>query len=229
MKAYQRTRIRSIFWTCWGILALILVLFASAQAFAQDADQFALPGDGASKASGDKSTEAKPAANVTKDGDAPNPAETPDAPAPDNAVKPSADAPKIPTGLDEPEHIEMLASSFKFTPGNSSKDPFKPLVEKKVVLPPVAPVVSKPSGPAAPPLPPPIKPIQLVVTGICGNDAERLAIIQFEGQPKTLQKDQVVDGKFKVVDILPDRVVIYSNKEQMRRTFQIGGAAGGKN
>ncbi|HEY9070341.1 MAG TPA: hypothetical protein VIV61_08775, partial [Candidatus Ozemobacteraceae bacterium] len=128
--------------------------------------------------------------------------------------------------VDEPEQIEMLAANHKFTPSNPSKDPFKPLVEKKVVLPPPPPPSSIPKSSSAPPPPPPPKPIQLVVTGVCGNDNERLALITFEGKPYTVQKDQVIDGKFKVVDVMSDRLVIYSNKEQMRRTFPIGG--GGK-
>ena len=48
-------------------------------------------------------------------------------------------------------------------------------------------------------------------------------MIVFENKNYTIQKDQVVDGKFKVVDILTDKLIIYSNKEQMRRTFPIGG------
>jgi len=86
----------------------------------------------------------------------------------------------------------------------------------------VAPV-NKNSGPPKPPPPPPPKPIQLFVQGVCGNENERLAMIVFENKNYTIQKDQVVDGKFKVVDILTDKLIIYSNKEQMRRTFPIGG------
>jgi len=132
----------------------------------------------------------------------------------------------ITPGVEEPEQIEMLAANHKFTPSNPSKDPFKPLVEKKVVLPPPPPPSSMQKSSSAPPPPPPPKPIQLVVTGICGNDNDRLALITFEGKPYTVQKDQVIDGKFKVVDVMTDRLVIYSNKEQMRRTFPIG--TGGK-
>ena len=88
------------------------------------------------------------------------------------------------------------------------------------------PPVSRPSVTAArasPPPPPPPKPIQLFVSGIVGNDQERLAIVKFENELRTIARDDVVKGQFKVVDILPDRVVIYSNREQMRRTFPLGG------
>lgn len=128
----------------------------------------------------------------------------------------------IDPNLDEVEQTNILAEHCKFqTP--KQKDPFRPLVQKKVVLPPVVQRPTKPSGPSAPPPPPPPKPIQLFVSGIVGNEGERLAIVNFENKIHTVAKDADVDGKFKVVDILPDRVVIYSNKEQMRRTFAIGG------
>ena len=81
----------------------------------------------------------------------------------------------------------------------------------------------KNSGPMAAPPPPPPPPLKLSVQGIVGNDGERLAMIIFENEMKTVKKDEDVKGKFKVVDILPDKVVVYSNKEQMRRTFPIGG------
>ena len=152
---------------------------------------------------------------------APAEAKTSDAFAPAEA-KPG-DASPPPANLDESEQVEVLSGSHKFTPGNESKDPFKPLVVKKVILPPAPTPISKPSGRSGPPLPPPPKPIQLFVSGVCGNENERLAMIMFENKPYVVSKDMVVDGKFKIVDILPDRLVIYSNKEQMRRTFPIGG------
>ncbi len=104
------------------------------------------------------------------------------------------------------------------------KDPFKPIIEKEVVLPPVRqqPVAVKPQEKKAP-APPPVKPIKLFVSGIVGNEGNRLAIVKFENEELTISKDQIVEGKFKVVDIYADRVVVYSNKEQRRHTFKIGG------
>lgn len=104
-----------------------------------------------------------------------------------------------------------------------TKDPFKPIVEKNAPIAPVRRVqevkpVEKPK-PAAPP----VKPIKLFVSGIVGNEGSRLAIVKFENEEMTITKDQIVEGKFKVVDIYADRVVVYSNKEQRRHTFKIGG------
>ncbi len=212
------------FWLSMGLVCLLLVSSVPGKAFAQD--DFTMPADGASGASGASGGEA---ASGAKPDDTPaNPEEAPGAPPADSGGGGGADAggdggAKIPANLEEPEHVEMLAANHKFNPGKPSKDPFRPLVEKKVVLPPVAPPPTSAGKPSAPPPPPPPKPIQLFVSGICGNDADRLAMITFENKTYTVQKDQVVEGKFKVVDILNDRVVVYSNKEQMRRTFPIGG------
>ncbi|NLI76445.1 MAG: hypothetical protein GX442_08390 [Candidatus Riflebacteria bacterium] len=123
---------------------------------------------------------------------------------------------------EEPAQVQALSDTHKFIPGVEGKDPFKPLVVKP--LPPkttevvaTAPVVIIP-GPEKPP-----PPLQLFVSGICGNESERLAMIIFENRPFVVHKEMNVDGKFKVVDVLADRLVIYSNREQMRRTFPIGG------
>ncbi|MGM0598373.1 MAG: hypothetical protein ACQETH_01030 [Candidatus Rifleibacteriota bacterium] len=126
--------------------------------------------------------------------------------------------------MSEAEQVDALANEFKFAPDNPDKDPFKPLVQKKVVLPPVrrAKPTSKPKK-SSKPKKPPIKPIKLMVSGIVGTEGDRLAVIRFENQEHTITKDQVVEGKFKVVDILSDRVVVYSNKEKRRHTFKIGG------
>ena len=70
--------------------------------------------------------------------------------------------------------------------------------------------------------------ILAVVFGIC-------ICISFIRKPKTeeeLQQDledqdkalkDCFEGKFKVVDIYSDRIVVYSNAEQRRYTFKIGG------
>ncbi len=210
------------FISIWGLAALLLLAPAGHPVAAQEADEFSMPADsGASATPSDPgATPADPAETATTPAESPTEttgnAEDPGSGGSDEASPPAAN-------LEEPEQVEILAGKFKFSPGNEAKDPFKPLVVKKVVLPPAPAPAPKPAGPAAPPPPPPPKPIQLFVSGICGNDNERLAMIMFENKPYVVSKDMVVDGKFKVVDILPDRLVIYSNKEQMRRTFPIGG------
>lgn len=224
-----------------GFAGLMMVLLASTQALAQEsgADDFAMPAAGSGTTAAEKTdkpdaaapgataeTKADPGATPADPAETPGPAESPTGDAP--AATPAegggdAAASPPPVTLEEPEQIEVLSAKFKFTPGNESKDPFKPLVIKKVQLPPAPTPVARSSGPVGPPPPPPPKPIQLFVSGVCGNETERLAMIMFENKPYVVSKDMVVDGKFKVVDILPDRLVVYSNKEQMRRTFPIGG------
>lgn len=189
-----------------GILFFCLLLWAVNPAMGQD--DFDLPASGSEESA--EAGEASPSAE--------------DAPA-DAAPEASAGATGgslIDPSLDEVDQTDVLANNFKFKPPKQ-KDPFRPLVQKKVVLPPVVQRPTKATGPSAPPPPPPPKPIQLFVSGIVGNEGERLAIVNFENKIHTLTKDMDIDGKFKVVDVLPDRVVIYSNKEQMRRTFAIGG------
>ena len=67
-----------------------------------------------------------------------------------------------------------------------------------------------------------VEPIVILVKSIVGEeDNNRYAVIEFEGEEMTVRKDQIVPGKFKVVDIFPDRMVVYSNKEQRRHTFKL--------
>lgn len=63
----------------------------------------------------------------------------------------------------------------------------------------------------------------LVVTEITGLGSERLALIQFRQKPWIVHRDMIVEKCFKVVDILPDRLVIQFQNESNRRIFPIGG------
>ncbi|GAB4276162.1 MAG: hypothetical protein Kow0029_17910 [Candidatus Rifleibacteriota bacterium] len=192
-----------------GLICLAALLLAAPQLLAQDdMDDFG----GLDDLGGDSMVTESPANSAGGDGMI---AESPSS----SDSTGGFDAPK----MSEIEQVDALANKYTFAPENPKKDPFKPLVEKKVVLPPVRTV--KPVTPQrySKPKPPPIKPIKLIVSGIVGNEGSRLAVVKFENNEITITKDQVVDGKFKVVDILPDRVVIYSNKEQRRHTFKIGG------
>ena len=66
--------------------------------------------------------------------------------------------------------------------------------------------------------------LKVIVKEINGEkDENRSAVIEFEGKEITVKKDQIVDGKFKVIDIYPDRIVVYSSQEQRRHTYKIGG------
>lgn len=160
-------------------------------------------------------------------GDTP-PAEGGDKPA--EATMGGDDAP-VASNASEEDQAEALSEKFPFK-FDKEKDPFRPIIEKKVAAlppPPTRPTSGPGSGkPSAPPPPPPPPPIKISVMGVVGNDSERLAMINFENEIMTVKKDQDVKGKFKVVEILTDKLVVYSNKEQMRRTFPVGPGAGGK-
>ncbi len=103
-------------------------------------------------------------------------------------------------------------------------DPLRPKIEKEVVLPPSRPT-PPPQQPKTKTEPPKkiIPPLKIFVKGIVCNEGVRFAVIDFENEERTIVKNQIVDGKFKVVDIYSDRIVVYSNAEQRRYTFKIGG------
>lgn len=184
------------------ILCLVMLLVASPRIFAQDElDDF-----GGLDDAGGAPAEVAGTSDSTVAGEA----------APGTEAK---------TQRPEKEIIDDLAAlpECAFKGGNPDKDPFKPIVKKKVILPPVRRRVRPRTHRSFKPKAPPIKPIKLFVSGIVGNDGNRLALVKFEGKDETIWKDKVVKGKFKVVDVLSDRVVVYSNKEQRRHTFKIGG------
>ena len=114
----------------------------------------------------------------------------------------------------------------KVTKPEENPDPFRPAIKKEVIKIPPKPVEppknsgSKDTKIVTPPPPPPLK---IYVKGIVGNEGSRYAVIDFEKDEKTVVKDQVVDGKFKVIDIYADRLVVYSNNEKRRYTFKIRG------
>ena len=114
------------------------------------------------------------------------------------------------------------------TPKNNP-DPFRPIIKKELPQRPVQPPVVTPQ-PNPQPNPTPrkvIPPLEIFVKGIVGNEDGRYAIIDFEKDEKIIRKDQTVEGKFKVIDIHKDRIVVYSNAEQRRYTFKIGGEGKG--
>ena len=67
-----------------------------------------------------------------------------------------------------------------------------------------------------------VEPIVVLVKSIVGEEEnDRYAIIEFEGKELTVRKDQIVEKKFKVIDIYPDRMVVYSPREQRRHTYKL--------
>ncbi|MBF0543960.1 MAG: hypothetical protein HQM08_05995 [Candidatus Riflebacteria bacterium] len=74
--------------------------------------------------------------------------------------------------------------------------------------------------------PPPNPPmLKIVVMGIVGDDKNRRATIEYLNQIMVVGKGDCVEGAFQVVDILPDKIVVYSKAEQLQQTFPIGGGA----
>ncbi len=197
-----------------GIIFLAVFLLAVPRVFAvDDLDDFG----GLDDLGGDTAAPAPADAGASSGGDG----MVAESPSPESSGSSAGSG--EPGKMTEAEQVDSLINKFSFAPEIPNKDPFKPIVEKKVVLPPVRTVqpVAKPQD--SKPQPPPVKPIKIFVTGIVGNEGQRLAVIKFEDEEHTVIKDQIVDGKFKVVDIQNDRIVVYSNKEQRRHTFKIGG------
>ncbi|KAF1079953.1 MAG: hypothetical protein GQF41_3851 [Candidatus Rifleibacterium amylolyticum] len=121
----------------------------------------------------------------------------------------------------ESDTINQLASEFTFTGEVANHDPFKPVIVKKVIdlikidrSVKVEPPVTEQKKEVIPPL-------KLKVTGICGNDGLRQAIIQFENDEYIVENGQVIDGKFKVVDVTSDKLIVYSIRESRRASFPI--------
>ena len=113
--------------------------------------------------------------------------------------------------------IDQLCQNFAFKGEIANHDPFKPVITKKVIelikiKRPPEPVPTKEVKKTIPP-------IKLTVTGICGNDVVREAIVRFENDEHVIKPGQIVNGKFKVVDIDSSKVVVYSIGEARRATF----------
>jgi len=121
----------------------------------------------------------------------------------------------------ESDTISQLASEFVFTGEVASHDPFKPVIVKKVIDLIKIDRSTKIEPPLVEQKKEVIPPLKLKVTGICGNDGLRQAIIQFENDEYIVENGQVIDGKFKVVDVNSDKLVVYSIRESRRATFQL--------
>ncbi|MEW6710985.1 MAG: hypothetical protein AB1403_14255 [Candidatus Riflebacteria bacterium] len=116
--------------------------------------------------------------------------------------------------INEAEKVEMLSdseSADRFT-----LDPFKPLIRKKETIikkvkedkPSEIKIEKKEEKPFRLP--------EITITGICGNDKLRQAIMLVDKNEVCVSKDQIVDGIFKIIEIENDSVTIYSFKNQQR-------------
>ncbi|PKL38268.1 MAG: hypothetical protein CVV41_22565 [Candidatus Riflebacteria bacterium HGW-Riflebacteria-1] len=122
--------------------------------------------------------------------------------------------------VSENDTVSQLAQEFSFQGEVANHDPFKPVIVKKIVEPVRIERVRK-IDQVVEPKKEVIPPLKLEVTGICGNDGIRQAIIQFENDEHIVETGQVIDGKFKVIDVSPDKLVVYSIREQRRSTFPL--------
>jgi len=118
---------------------------------------------------------------------------------------------------DEIAVIDQLCQNFAFQSESADHNPFRPLITKKVVEPVKIERLPEPVSQKA--IKKAIPPLKLTVTGICGNDSVREAVVQFENDEHIVRPGQVVNGKFKVIDIENGRVVVYSIGEARRATF----------
>ncbi|NLM16822.1 MAG: hypothetical protein GX221_03805 [Candidatus Riflebacteria bacterium] len=116
-------------------------------------------------------------------------------------------------------HLNASSNSNYRTQLDMLKDPFKELIQDRPVtrtLPPKT-VSVKTMAPKREQVPP----LQMTVQGIVGNDQKRLAVVKFEGKEFVISQGQPVEGKFRVVDIFPDRVVVTSIRDSSRSTFRL--------
>ncbi|MDD3148341.1 MAG: hypothetical protein PHD82_13685, partial [Candidatus Riflebacteria bacterium] len=118
---------------------------------------------------------------------------------------------------DETATISQLCQNFAFTGETANHDPFKPIVTKKVIE--LVKIERQPESTPPKEVKKVIPPLKLTVTGICGNDVVREAVVKFENDEHVVKTGQVVNGKFKVVDIDDGKVVVYSIGEARRATF----------
>lgn len=120
----------------------------------------------------------------------------------------------------ENEIVEALAPAEVFKMENADHDPFRPVVQKQVKEF-VKPVEIKEKKLVEVEQKKVVVPVKIKVSGICGNDKERIAVIEFEGGEYLVKTGQTVNGKFSVIEILDDRIVIYAVAQSRRDVFKL--------
>jgi len=85
----------------------------------------------------------------------------------------------------------------------------------------IEPTTSARSAEVEPPITPDESAKKLVVQGIVGNEELRVAVAALNGKIILLRAGGTINGRFKILEILPDRVVIYFIAEQVRRTLTL--------
>lgn len=113
----------------------------------------------------------------------------------------------------------LLSEAESFSVDNPSHDPFKPLLTKKIRIPePAQEVITiREEEPRKKIVPP----VTVKVAGICGNSKNRYAVIEFEGSQYVVKSGETVNGKFSVISILEDGIVIFSFEQSLRNVFKL--------
>lgn len=124
----------------------------------------------------------------------------------------------------ESEIVTIIANENLFLAEVPGHDPFKPVIGKRIAIIKIEKPTklkekeqSKTNSVA-------VEPLQVNVTGICGNDQIRQALIKLGNLEYTLVAGDMVEGKFSVVEVKPEEVVLYSVKESKRKVFKLSSA-----
>lgn len=111
--------------------------------------------------------------------------------------------------------------------GKPSLDPFLTLIEKpERKAPPKQPTVFRPPPPTVERIPPLVVKMSTVIS----SGDEHMAVIEYKGQDYVVGKgwdgsgESDFDGRFRVVDVDTDKLVVYDTKAKQRRTIREEGA-----
>lgn len=118
--------------------------------------------------------------------------------------------------------VKQLARHHSFLSENPGHDPFKPVISKpKVKMP--EPIEYKTDKVAKDEkkVIKVIKPLNIKITGICGNDKKRQAVIVYNNKELLVETGNKIDNSFKIIEISAQHVVVYSITETRRRVFKI--------
>lgn len=121
--------------------------------------------------------------------------------------------------------LALLAAAAAVTPGLAapSLDPFVPLIEKPAPPPPPPP---PPDPIVIPPGPPPPAPLRVEVLAWMGGEVGDMALIEYQGEEYLVASgwdgvdQRAFDGRFQVVEVTGDSLVVFDRKVGQRRTFR---------
>lgn len=125
------------------------------------------------------------------------------------------------SNITEVDTISLLAEQNTFTTDQPGHDPFKPIITKKEIKLSRVELPEKFEKIVKDPPVITIEPLTLKVTGICGNDTLRQAVINHKNEEFTVKSGQTINGIFKIVDITDEKIVVYAIKEARRHSFTL--------